>query len=303
MWRIETRLDLTPSERDVVHQLIDEVGRYEGYRPLSDHLSLDLARGGQAGYAAILAFQPDGRLVGYTQLSHGDDRWALELLVDPQSREAFASIGLEMITAALSLIRQHGGGQLRWWAFRPDHAVDQIAEEVGLQPGRQLLQMRRALPTAITSDVVTRPFEVGRDEEAWLEVNNAAFHWHPEQGGWDLATMHQREGEPWFDPRGFLLHEREGRLAAFCWTKVHADDVPPLGEIYVIAVHPDFHGLGLGKALTLAGLTNLTERGLTVGMLYVDADNTAAVALYEGLGFTIHHADRAYVGDIEGATG
>jgi mycothiol synthase len=71
-----------------------------------------------------------------------------------------------------------------------------------------------------------------------------------------------------------------------------------LGEIYVIAVDPDFHGLGLGRALTVAGLTSLSDRGIGTGMLYVDDDNTPAVQLYRSLGFTDHHCDRAFVGDI-----
>ena len=159
----------------------------------------------------------------------------------------------------------------------------------------ELYQMRRPLPLDETTDLPVRAFVPGRDEEAWLEVNNRAFAWHPEQGGWDLATIEAREKEPWFDPQGLLLLEMDGRLVGSCWTKVHASADPPMGEIYVIGVDPDFHGRGLGRALTRAGLDWLAGRGLTVGMLYVDADNVAAVTMYRSMGFVEHHVDRAYL--------
>jgi mycothiol synthase len=159
-----------------------------------------------------------------------------------------------------------------------------------------LLNMSCALPldpavATAHNEVAVRPFNVGADEASWLLVNNAAFSWHEEQSDWTLATLQQRMSEPWFDPAGFLLHERDGRLAAFCWTKVHSATV---GEIYVIAVHPDFHGLGLGRALTIAGLRHLADTGSTRAMLYVEADNTAAVRLYESLGFHTAHVDVAF---------
>ena len=213
-----------------------------------------------------------------------------------------ADIGPELLTAALELVAQEGGGHVHWWVFEPTNAHVQLAASVGLHPGRRLLQMRRPLPLDVTSSTQTRAFVPGADEAAWLHVNNRAFAEHPEQGGWDLATLRSREQEPWFDPEGFRLYEEGDRLAAFCWTKVHHDQVPPLGEIYVIAVDPDFHGKGLGRALTVAGLEYLAAQGVTVGMLFVDAENPAAVSMYRKLGFQIHRTDRAFVGDIAPVT-
>ena len=200
--------------------------------------------------------------------------------------------------ATSDIVAGDGGGRLQWWAFGADASDDEVARSAGLTPSRVLHQMRRGLPTGVAVEVSTRPFVPGRDEQAWLAVNNRAFTGHAEQGGWTIDTLRQREQEPWFDPAGFLLHERDGRLAAFCWTKVHTETDPVLGEIYVIAVDPDFHGLGLGRQLTLAGLASIDGRGIGVGMLYVDADNTVAVTMYERLGFDIHRTDRAYATDI-----
>lgn len=202
-----------------------------------------------------------------------------------------------LVSAALDEATTHGVDAVHWWVQGATADDDAVAAELGLTMGRRLLQLARPLPTGIPVEIETRPFRPGVDEEAWLRQNNRSFADHPEQGGWTVATLARQEAAPWFDPAGFLLHERDGRLAGSCWTKLHPakDAEPELGEIYVIGVDPDFHGMGLGPQLTLAGLASMADRGVTTGMLFVDAANTAAVRMYDKLGFTPKREDRAYV--------
>jgi mycothiol synthase len=298
--RLEIKRQLDRDDLAAVGELLEVAERADDHPAVDEHRWLDMAAGGRASFAGLVAWeQGHGHPVGYAQLSRGGTSWALDLVVDPHHRWDGLSIGTELLGAGLEVVASAGGGHVHLWVHQPTAAHDAMAEAVGLARGRDLLQLRRSLPLDGEPDeLALRPFRPGIDEAAWLEVNNRAFDWHPEQGGWDLDTLTAREAEPWFDPEGFLLHERDGRLAGFCWTKVHAERRPPLGEIYVIAVHPDFQGLGLGRRLVVAGLDWLAGRGLSVGMLYVDAANTAARHLYDDLGFHVDHVDRAYVGDV-----
>jgi mycothiol synthase len=296
MRRLEVKRQLGASDIADIDRLLAVAEEADGHTPLSDQHRLDLAAGGGAGFAAVVA-RDDGDIIGLAVVSQGNRSSTVELVVDPAHREERSVVGEELMTAALDVVRDDGGGPVHWWVFAPDPGDVALAARLGLAPGRKLLQMRRPLPTGLDDELATRPFVPRVDDAAWLEVNNRAFAGHPEQGGWTVETLRKREAEPWFDPAGFLLHERDGRLAGFCWTKLHQGD-PPLGEIYVIGVDPDFHGAGLGRQLTLAGLDSIARRGVEIGMLYVDAANTAALTMYEGLGFTVHRTDRAFTGTV-----
>jgi len=188
-------------------------------------------------------------------------------------------------------------GAAQVWLLDVRDGDDDTLATVDLVPYRDLLQMRCDLP-AEPARIDTRAFDPECDADAFIEVNNRAFAWHPEQSGMDRHRLASAMSEPWFDADGFRLHEIDGRLAGFCWTKIHPGrperNEPALGEIYAIAVDPDFHGRGLGGPMTRAGLDWLAAQGLTVGMLYVESDNDAAVRTYERIGFERHATNRAY---------
>ncbi len=298
---------LRPAEIAEVSALLEEVTAATGHQALAEHKRLELHRGGRDQFAGLLQRGPGGSLDGYAQLDGGPGSWVVEIAVRPGHGARGVDPAAPLLAAAVDAVARRGGGRLRYWTARAGTADDARAGALGFAPERDLLQLRVNLPldkgVRWASPLSVRAFEPGRDEEAWLAVNNRAFAGHPEQGGWDLAALAEREAEPWFDPAGFLLHEEAGRLAGSCWTKVHTGTVPPMGEIYVISVDPDFHQRGLGRSLTVAGLDHLAGRGLHTGMLYVDADNTAATALYLSLGFSLDHIDRAYALEVGPAGG
>jgi mycothiol synthase len=291
---------LAADQASAVLALVQRAADADGVSPLSEHVMLHLRYGGDPGARNIRLWY-DGELAGYAHLDPTDpvEGPAGEMLIDPQLRRR----GLGLVLGR-ALEAEAGEGNLRLWAHGDLPAASRLAAAVGLSRVRALWQMRRSLQTHIgrpqlPDGVSVRTFAVGADEDAWVALNHLAFARHPEQGAWTRADLEMREHEPWFDPGGFFLAERDGRLVGFHWTKVHGGNGPdqpapaeqrhghePIGEVYVVGVDPDERGNGLGRALTLVGLRYLRGRGLSQVMLYVDEANVTAIGLYQGLGFT-----------------
>ncbi len=290
---LETLAELSPDQADAVLGLLAAAARADGQQAVSEQGRLQLRGGAREGVSHLL-LHVDGALVGYAQLEDTDpvEAPAAELVVHPAHRGH--GHGRALGTALLAA----SGKRLRVWAHGGHSAARHLSQVLGLTLFRELRQMRRPLtgfelPEPVLPEGVTvRTFVPGEDDAAWLAVNAEAFAHHPEQGSLTQRDLDARTGEPWFDPRGFFLAEREGRLIGFHWTKVHAEE--RLGEVYVLGVRPGAQGGGLGKALTLIGLRHLAAQGLPTAMLYVDADNKAAVSVYERLGFTTYETDLMY---------
>lgn len=215
----------------------------------------------------------------------GHFRWTITFEEKPD--------GLDFEHALASVLDGCFGGDVQLWIREVAPRSDDIAVRAGFIHYRDLWQLRCALPNS-ASGLATRAFD-DDDVDEIVRVNNRAFHWHPEQSGLTADALLTTMTEPGFDADGFrLLHGEDDGLIGFCWTKVHPEGDPPLGEIYVIAIDPSHHGQGLGRPMTLAGLEWLSAQGLEHGMLYVESDNDPANAIYSGIGFTRHHTDRAY---------
>ena len=196
-----------------VSELLDAAAVVDGHRPLGEHQWLDLVQGGRQGFAGLVAWESGHEHpVGYAQVSRGPGSWALEFVIAPHHRKEGTAIAHDLLSGAIDVVRSEGGGHVHVWVPKPRPEHDEIATSVGLVRGRDLLQLRRELPVeGETWDVKTRPFEPGRDEAQWLEVNNRAFAWHPEQGRWDLETLQRRgEGGPGGIRRGARLKRSGG---------------------------------------------------------------------------------------------
>ena len=264
-----------------------------GVPALSDHLRLDLAAGGGDQPPLLVRVSESGNALAAAVIAAANDTSVLEVVVSPHVGDS-VELRDDVTETAIDVHRRRDGRPVVWWLDDPGDHDHQVAARAGLAPIRELYEMRRPLPHPERASVATRAFVPGRDDEAWLGVNNRAFADHGEQGGWTADTLALRMTEPWFDPAGFRVFEDDGRVVAFCWTKLHTDADPVVGEIYVIAVDPDAHGRGLGKQLTLSGLDSISDRGVTEANLYVDAHNAAAVGLYRRLGFDVHRRRVAF---------
>jgi mycothiol synthase len=322
--RVEVLGQLDSAEVAEVAALVERSTETDGVRPLSEHVMLHLRYGGDQQVRNVLVRVGD-HLAAYAHLDVTDEveGASAEVTVDPAYRRA--GLGTLLVRTTLGETRD---GRLRLWAHGEHPAAAAMAERLGFHRSRSLWQMRRSLyaplPAPDVPDGVdVRTFRPGADDDAWVALNALAFRTHPEQGRWTADDLHRRMREPWFDPHGFFLAVRDAgrpgeRLVGFHWTKVHGGDgaqhvdgqLPhaheghgatthsphghghePIGEVYVVGVHPDERGTGLGRALTVEGLRHLRHLGLPEAMLYVDADNAAAIRLYTRLGFTRWETD------------
>lgn len=268
---------------------------------------------GTDGYRHLTA-SVDGRVVGVVSVNTS---YTAEMAVHPDARRRGVGGGM------LREVGRHldGERQLSVWAHGDLGAAKSFAGDRNARMVRELLKMSvdcsvdgadsrredllaRRDQAAATIDGeglsvldYTRSceaFGTDRVDAEWLRVNNEAFAWHPEQGGWAPGDLVEARDTDWFDPAGVLLLWDGEECLGFHWTKRPAGDSH--GEVYVVCLADGARGRGLGGPVTLVGVGHLIDGGAEAVDLYVEGDNAPAVATYRRLGFDVVHRDVVYRG-------
>lgn len=200
-----------------------------------------------------------------------------ELAVHPDYRRQ--GIGRELVEHVSQTAKP-----MRLWSHGNLPAARALAASTRLAVVRELQQLSKDLDGIRRpegrDDVQLRPY-TDADADVLVGVNARAFSDHPEQGGMTAEDIPASGGE-------ITLAIADGEVVGYYWLQRDP------AELYVLGIEPDWQGRGLGGWLTTHCLADLAEGGADSVKLYVEGDNTAALATYERAGFTLARSDVQY---------
>lgn len=301
-----------------VKELLAAAAKADGVDAFSEQfvLGLDDARVNHRHFIAT----EDDTVVGVL----ASDGSAAEMAVAPAARRR--GIATQLVRAAgVADVWAHGNlPAARGFAAAADmHATRELlvmaVEGTELQKSADAAEQRAGDGIFLNYTESVEKWGAEHVDAEWLRVNNDAFDWHPEQGGWDSVRLDRAREVSWYDPADVILLGASAvsgetadagngetadagnvettdagnvettdapRLMGFHWTKWHTEETPAFGEVYVVGLASDYRGGGRGGPLISAGLRRLVEKGARRVILYVEGDNEAAVKAYEKLGFS-----------------
>ena len=294
---------LSKSQQEGVLSLIKAAHDFDGTPAIAEHVLLHLRHGGDKS-DSHLVIEENHQVIAYAHLDTTDlvAGPSVEAVVHPQHRGK--GLGALTLKEAIKIC----GDKTRIWSHGDLPAAKAIAASLKLERLWSNLLMSKNLSEIqpVTSKYPIRTFIPPLDNQAFLDLNNKVFADYPDQGGWSEDDLKVRLNEDWFDDKGFFVAEDKDELIGFCWTKIHGAHPhshtggdndhghEALGEIYVLAVNPDYKGKGIGRDLTITGLNYLKYQGLNNVMLYVGVENKPAFKLYKSLGFHEFGSDVMY---------
>lgn len=285
---------LRPSDVRMWVDLINEADRFDQIgRATTVEDALAKLRSPGYGYDHVLVAWYGSQMAGYSDLwLQSDERGIGGVTVSPRFRRR--GIGSALLRRLVDLAVEKGAQVLDIPVVPRITAATALLRSAGFELRRywwELLWLRHEAPPPpeIPPGIELRTYRPGEDDQAWIELDAVAF-----EGHWgsapltleDIEALRQRSD---FDPRGLIFAVADGKLVGQALARYNASDreatAVPVGRIEDVAVRPSYRGRGIGRALLLACMRYLWDRGCRAVELTVDTENEQALRLYEGLGF------------------
>jgi ribosomal protein S18 acetylase RimI-like enzyme len=109
----------------------------------------------------------------------------------------------------------------------------------------------------------------------------------------DLEKMLLRRGPAWWEkvlkkPHSYIVLDVAGQIAGYAsFGRNRSPRIPFAGEIYELYLGPEYQGLGLGKHLFKAALTELARRKHSNVVVWCLEDNDPGCRFYKNVGGTV----------------
>jgi len=162
----------------------------------------------------------------------------------------------------IGLLTRLGFEHFRTWDYLNERALDGPVAEPRLPDG---FIVRSARMT---------------DADQLAAARNHSFHEDWTGDRYRSAVM----AKPGYDPdREIVAESPDGRIAAFAVYWV--DDRNKIGHFEPVGTHREFHRRGLASAVMSHAMARMKARGLATATVNHNAENLAALKLYESLGF------------------
>ena len=288
---------LNTKNRNASLSLINEAyDNVHGFEPLT---TTDLDALEQSGLFAFGSI--DGKLVSFAYSSMVEDglgeiRWAGA--PDNFRGECHS---LPPMRACIKYLKDKGAKQIGVanWLDAPYRRMLSRFELDGIEVIHDQLILRLDMrdytpqPPPIKAGYNLRTFREG-DEQTWADVKNTVFGSSSTPEEFWTQTFSGVNKKLDFAPEGFFFAEKDGAPVGICAgivlheRKKIGGTFP--GVIGWTGVHEDHRGVGLGRALMVSSLNYLHDRGIAVTEIGTQFYRTAAVNLYESLGFHIYTA-------------
>lgn len=242
----------------------------------------------------VFVAEQDGSLIGCVSvfLEPEIGRALLDGLVHPLQRKKGIATGL--FDRGIEHVRRAGVKVAQICVPQTSRAAKHLMNRLGLDYIRRFIGMELdltagQLPDITRADDAIRHLRAG-EVQMLADIQNRSF---AESWGFNpntAAEIDYRIHLSTCSPDDVILACRGDKAIGYCWTRKLAGenaDVPEpgRGEIHMLGVDPDFQKQGLGRKLVLAGLSHLKAKSITRVELTSDAENLAAVRLYESIGF------------------